>query len=84
MMILRPNHFKNVTYHFNHWGMVKTGNGINIDRPWKGFCKFQESKNYFFLYITQNDAHVIQKKMLKSKEEIEDFRQLIFEHITNS
>lgn len=80
LIILRPNHFKNVTYLFTHWGMEKTGKGIEFSRPWRKFLKVRESRHFIFLYISENDAHVIQKRMFSSKEEIEEFKQLIFRH----
>jgi YcxB-like protein len=81
MMKLKPDHFRNVTYRFTHWGMEKTGKGINLTKPWSEFIKFRETKNFILLYITNDDAHIIQKKMLNSNEELESFKQFISQHI---
>ena len=81
LMLLRRNHFTNVTYHFTHWGMEKIGKGIEFTRPWNKFLKFRETAHFIFLYITPNDAHIIQKRMFLNNEEIEDFRKLISEQI---
>ena len=77
LMLLRRNHFTNVTYNFTHWGMEKIGKGIEFTRPWNKFLKFRETKHFIFLYITPNDAHIIQKRMFINNEEIEDLRKLI-------
>jgi hypothetical protein len=80
----RANHFKNITYYFSHWGMEKTGNGMKFTTPWSKFIKFQESSNFIFLYITKNDAHIIQKRMFENNEEIQSFKQFISKHIISS
>ena len=81
LMLLRRNHFTNVTYHFTHWGMEKVGKGIEFTRPWNKFLKFRETTHFIFLYITANDAHIIQKRMFTNEEEIDSFRELISERI---
>ena len=81
LMLVRPNHFKNVTYHFTNWGMEKIGKDMEFTRQWNKFLKFQETSHFIFLYISKNDAHIIQKRMFTNNEEIERFRQLISEHI---
>ena len=77
----RQNHLKNVTYKFTHWGMEKTGNGIEFTRPWRGFQKYIETKSFFLLYIADADAHFIQKRMFKNSEEIDEFRNFLDENI---
>lgn len=81
MMKLKPDLFSNVTYRFTHWGMEKTGKGINLTKPWREFIKFRETNNFILLYITSDDAHIIQKKMLNSNEELDSFKQFISQHI---
>lgn len=81
LRVLRRNHFKNVTYHFTHWGMEKIGKGINFATPWNKFLKFHESAHFIFLFISENDAHIIQKRMFVNHEELQRFRKLISEHI---
>ncbi|MBV4357144.1 YcxB family protein [Pinibacter aurantiacus] len=82
LRIVRKNHFNNIVYTFNEWGMEKTGVGIEYTRPWKGFTHYQESRNFIFLYIPGEDAHVIQKRMFDSNETEEIFRSLISEHLS--
>jgi hypothetical protein len=77
LRMLRPNHFKNVTYHFTHWGMEKIGKGIDFTRPWNKFLKYHESSHFIFLFISENDAHIIQKRMFADEEELESFKKFI-------
>ena len=84
LIITRPNHFKNVTYTFTHWGMEKVGKDIEFSRPWSKFLKFKESKHFIFLFITNNDAHIIQKRMFKSNDEVQSFIQLILDHLRDN
>jgi hypothetical protein len=65
--------FKRMIYNFTHWGLVKSGNGLEFSRPWREFLKVKETKSFFLLYISKNDAHVIQKRMFRNREEIKDF-----------
>jgi YcxB-like protein len=84
LMTFRGNHFKDVTYTFTHWGMEKIGKGIEFSRPWSKFLRFKESRHFLFLYISENDAHIIQKRMFKSDDEIESLKQLIFRHLNSA
>ena len=68
LFISKPGLFKNVTYTFNHWGMEKRGNDFEFSRPWNKFLKYKETKNLILLYITESDAHVIQKKVFSNSE----------------
>lgn len=81
LMTLRPDHFKDVTYYFTHWGMEKIGKGIEFTRPWSKFLRFRESSHFIFLYITENDAHIIQKRMFKSNQDLQNFKQFIAHQI---
>jgi YcxB-like protein len=73
--VLKPGHFKNTIYTFNHWGMHKKAGASEYTMPWKGFIKWNETKSFFFLYVTDNDAHIISKKVIKEPEqkELRDF-----------
>lgn len=77
LMSLRPNHFKNVTFLFNHWGMTKTGTGFEFPRPWSQFTQYRETKRFFFLYITENDAHAIKKSSFESSAQLAEFKFFI-------
>ncbi|MDP4263665.1 MAG: YcxB family protein [Bacteroidota bacterium] len=78
---LKPQFFKNLTYHFTHWGMAKAGKGLNMTTPWRYFIKWRETKSFLLLYVTLNDAHIIPKRAFKNEGELENFRILIREHI---
>jgi hypothetical protein len=65
LMILKPGNFKNITYTFTHWGMEKIGRGIDFTRSWNKFLKYKETKHFIFLFITENDAHIIQKRNVR-------------------
>ncbi len=82
LVLVQSNHFKNVTYYFNNWGMEKTGKRIDFNRPWSKFLKFKESKHFIFLYITENDAHIVQKRMF-GDDELKRFKELISERLVN-
>lgn len=84
MMKLKSDLFSNVTYRFTHWGMEKTGKGIDLTKPWSEFIKFRETNSFILLYITSDDAHIIQKKMLNSNEELDSFKQFVSQHIKTS
>jgi hypothetical protein len=79
--IIKPNYFKNVTYRFTHWAIEKIGKNIEFTRPWNKVLKNQETKYFIFLYITENDAHIIQKRMFRDNEEIQNFKQFISQQI---
>ena len=72
IFIFYPNAVKNITYTFTHWGMEKTG-AKECTRQWSKFLKYHESKNFIFLYIDENNAHVIQKRMFNNSDELENF-----------
>ena len=77
----KPVLFRNVTYRFTHWGMEKTGKGILLTRPWSGFTKFRETPSFLLLYVSENDAHVIQKTMFSDKAELEAFKAFLKFHL---
>lgn len=81
LLLLKSNLFNNVTYYFTHWGMEKDGKGFSITMQWSKFLKFTESTHFIFLYISENDAHIVQKRMFNNKAELERFRQFILEQI---
>lgn len=81
LKIIRPNHFTNVTYYFNNWGMRKIGRGIEFSRPWNMFLRAEESRHFIFLYITEIDAHIIQKRFFENSDAIEHFRELVHYHL---
>lgn len=79
--LFRPAHFKNVTYTFTHWGMEKSGEGFLFTRQWNKFTGFRESRNFFFLYISDNDAHMLPKRLFANEDEVSEFRNFILEHL---
>ncbi|PWU04292.1 MAG: hypothetical protein C5B52_01660 [Bacteroidetes bacterium] len=84
LKLFKPNHFRNVVYTFNPWGMKKSGKGFQYDTPWSKFIRSRESTHFIFLFISQNDAHVIQKKAFKDKSELNDFLAMVSEHLNST
>jgi len=80
--LARKEHVKNVTYTFNHWGMIKTGNGYEFTRPWRSFLKYKETSSFLFLYIGDFDAHFIQKRMFSNDDELNDFKKILTQNIS--
>lgn len=76
-----PRNFQNITYRFNHWGMEKTGRGIEFSNPWRSIRKYKESKSFFLFYISLNDVHIIQKKAFKDEAEVNAFREFVKERL---
>lgn len=60
--------FKNISYSFNNWGMIRKGKSTELQRPWDKFIKWKETNSFIFLFITENDPHVILKKNLTADE----------------
>jgi YcxB-like protein len=79
--LTRPAIFKNNTYRFTHWGMIKTGKETVFERPWRGFLKFRETRSFFLLYISEKDAHPIQKRMFNDPAELVAFRIFLLQHL---
>jgi hypothetical protein len=43
---------------------------------------FHETKHFVLLYVTKNDAHVIQKRMFKSDEDVESFMMFVSKYLS--
>ena len=83
VLLIKPDNFRNVVYQFTHWGMTRSAKGFDFSRPWRDFTKFKETPSFFFLYISANDAHIIQKRMFGNEIELEEFRDLIKDKVGN-
>ncbi len=81
VQLIKPNYFKNINYEFTHWGMFKKGIGFEYSSPWSKILKMKETKSFFLLYVSENDAHIVQKRMFKNEEEINNFKSLVIEKI---
>ena len=81
LMILKPKLFTKIKITFTHWGMEKKGDTINYSSPWSKFIKYKETKKYFFLYISDKEPHLVQKRMFESKTQLENFRIFISDRI---
>ena len=79
----KPYLFKNVSYNFTHWGIVRHGERTEFSKPWREISKFKETKSFFLLYIQKTDFHIIQKRMFNDANELNDFRILLKENITH-
>ena len=77
MFLIRPDNYRNLTYRFTHWGMEKSGKNIEFTRPWSKFFALRESKHFLYLYISENDAHFIHKKVFENEQEIEEFKAFV-------
>ena len=73
---LKANHFRNITFTFNNWGMIKEGKGIEFTRQWERFVKWNETKSFILLYVSDNDAHIILKRAMSSGD-LEKLTRLI-------
>ena len=63
---------------FNQWGMYKTIDKAEYSNPWKNFTRWEETRSFIFLYISENNAHVIPKRNL-DKEELDRFKRFLVE-----
>ena len=79
--LLRPGIFKNMTYQFTHWGMYKKSDTIDHSIPWRNIIKVKETGSFIFLYISKDDAHVIQKKKFRHADELQSFKSFIDKYI---
>lgn len=77
----RPELFSNVSYHFSHWGVIGELKGGGFSKPWREIYRFKETKQFFLLYITALDVHIIQKKMIGDVERINIFRSMLEENV---
>lgn len=82
LMLLKPRLFTKTTLTFTHWGMEKKGEIINYSAPWSKFMKFTETKKNLFLYISDNEAHVVQKRMFEDNTQLENFKAFLSERIS--
>ena len=78
---LKPQFFKGLNYRFNHWGMEKFGNNVDVSIPWSQFLKYYESKNFIYFFINNNHSHIVQKRMFDSTIELDNFRNFISKKI---
>lgn len=77
----QPHLFKNVSYYFNHWGVVRHGEQTEFSKPWRDITKFKETKAFFLLYIGSTDFHIIQKRIFENDKVMNDFRNLLNENL---
>lgn len=69
--------FKNVTYSFNDWGLIRHGEQTDFSEPWNEALTFKETKAFFIFYIGNTDFHIIQKRLFHDKIETDHFRSFI-------
>ncbi len=65
--------FKDVEIEFNHWGVSRKSDKINISKPWREIPKAEETKTAFHIYITKSDFIIIPKRAFKDDAEINSF-----------
>jgi len=74
---LKPKVFKGTEYKFNHWGMEKTGSDIDTPVSWSKIIKYNESSKFIFLFLNNNHAHIVQKRMFDNSIDLENFKDFI-------
>lgn len=72
--------FKNVTYDFTHWGIIRNAVQSQFSKPWRDLTEVKESKEFFILYFSNTDYHLIQKRMIGDKKEVGRLRTLLIEN----
>jgi YcxB-like protein len=65
--------FKHVEIVFNHWGVNRQSDKINISKPWRDIVKAEETKTAFHIYISKNDFIIIPKRAFKDDNEMNSF-----------
>jgi hypothetical protein len=80
----KPLVFQGASYRFNHWGMEKSGDTLNLSAPWSQFKKHQENSAFLFLYTTETNAYIIQKRMFCNVDELDAFKAFIRDKIQNN
>jgi hypothetical protein len=78
---IKPQFFKNISYSFNHWGIIRNSEISGFSKPWREISKFKETKSFFLLYISGLDFHIVQKRKFNSSEDVANFRALLKENI---
>ena len=79
----KPGIFRNVTYDFTNWGVIRNAHQSQFSKPWRDMFKMKESNRFFILYFSNTDYHLIQKKMFKDKSEVDRFRTLLKENTSH-
>jgi hypothetical protein len=83
MLKFKPAAFKNITYQYTNWGVERLGEGLAFSAQWNKFIKLVETKQFLFVYLNESNAHVIQKRMFKDQEEMDELRQFIAQKISS-
>ena len=65
--------FRDVSYDFTHWGVVRNGFKTDFSKPWRDISKVKETGQYFFLFVGKIDFHIIQKRMI-NQNDLTEFR----------
>lgn len=80
----RPDLFNNVLYQFSHWGITREGPNTNFSKPWREIDRFRESTQFFLIYVSKFDVHIIQKKMIGDAGRINIFRSMLEQNVGKS
>ncbi|RXK58157.1 YcxB family protein [Lacibacter luteus] len=65
--------FKPVNIEFNHWGVNRLSDRINLSKPWREIVKAEETKTAFHIYVSKNDFIIIPKRAFKDEIEMNNF-----------
>jgi uncharacterized membrane protein YvlD (DUF360 family) len=77
IMQFRSQMFRNVTFEFTHWGVIKSGKGFEFSAQWEKFLTFKETYHFIYLYVSAHEAHIIKKNAFANGDELNGFLQML-------
>ncbi|HEX8461051.1 MAG TPA: YcxB family protein [Segetibacter sp.] len=81
MRLSKPQFFKPVTYHFDHWGLHLQGKEYNGSVPWRKLTKVETTESEYIFYESNVLSFNIAKKNFQTTEELEAFEQMVRDHV---
>lgn len=90
--VLRINNFYkqkklmdfSVTFTTDEKGIHATSERGNFDLPWNRIVAVRETRNAFYLFITESNANVMPKDQFSGAEEIAQLRALLVKNVEKS
>lgn len=70
-------HFAETKFILNDDCLIKESEYGNSSSKWSVIRKIKKTKNYCFVYVAQNNAHIIPKDIFESSEKYEEFISFI-------
>lgn len=65
--------FKPVNIEFNHWGVNRKTDRIDLSKPWREIEKAEETKTAYQIFISKSDFIIIPKRAFKDENEMNSF-----------